>query len=88
MTNVAQNISYKMRNDLIKKVNKLPMKYFDTKKNGEVLSIITNDIDTLQMNLNQSITDLITSVCTIIGILILMFSILVFLDLPILIPYA
>lgn len=75
MTNVAQNISYKMRNDLIKKVNKLPMKYFDTKKNGEVLSIITNDIDTLQMNLNQSITDLITSVCTIIGILILMFSI-------------
>ena len=55
MTNVAQNISYKMRNDLIKKVNKLPMKYFDTKKNGEVLSIITNDIDTLQMNLNQSI---------------------------------
>lgn len=75
MTKIAQNISYKMRNDLIKKVNRLPIKYFDGKKNGEVLSIITNDIDTLQMNLNQSITDLITAICTIVGILIMMFSI-------------
>ena len=51
------------------------MKYFDTKTNGEVLSIITNDIDTLSMNLNQSITQIIMSICTIIGILIMMFSI-------------
>ena len=66
---------YKLRNDIIIKINKLPMKYFDKKTHGEVLSIITNDIDTLSMNLNQSITHIITSVCTIIGILIMMFSI-------------
>ena len=75
MTNVAQKITYKLRNDIAIKINKLPMKYFDKKTNGEVLSIITNDIDTLSMNLNQSITEIITSICTIIGILIMMFSI-------------
>ena len=75
MTNVAQKITYKLRNDIAVKINKLPMKYFDKKTNGEVLSIITNDIDTLSMNLNQSITEIITSVCTIIGILVMMFSI-------------
>lgn len=75
MTGVEQKITHKLRNDIIAKINKLPMKYFDKKTNGEVLSIITNDIDTLSMNLNQSITQIITSVCTIIGILIMMFSI-------------
>ena len=75
MTDVAQKITYKIRNDIAVKINKLPMKYFDKKTNGEVLSIITNDIDTLSMNLNQSITEIITSICTIIGILIMMFSI-------------
>ena len=75
MTNVAQKITYKLRNDIAIKINKLPMKYFDKKTHGEVLSIITNDIDTLSMNLNQSITEIITSVCTIIGILVMMFSI-------------
>lgn len=75
MTNVAQKITYKLRNDIAKKINKLPMKYFDKKTNGEVLSIITNDVDTMSQNLNQSITQIITSVCTIIGILIMMFSI-------------
>lgn len=75
MTNVAQKLTFKMRNDLIKKISKLPMKYFDKKTNGEVLSIITNDIDTLSQNLNQSITQIITSICTVIGILIMMFSI-------------
>ena len=75
MTNVAQKITYKIRNDIAVKINKLPMKYFDKKTNGEVLSVITNDIDTLSMNLNQSITHIITAVCTIIGILIMMFSI-------------
>lgn len=75
MTSVAQKITYKLRNDIAIKINKLPMKYFDKKTNGEVLSIITNDIDTLSMNLNQSITQIITSICTIIGILIMMFSI-------------
>ena len=75
MTNVAQKITYKLRNDIAIKINKLPMKYFDKKTHGEVLSVITNDIDTLSMNLNQSITEIITSVCTIIGILVMMFSI-------------
>ena len=75
MTNIAQKVTYKLRNDIIMKINKLPFKYFDKKTHGEVLSIITNDIDTLSMNLNQSITQIITSICTIIGILIMMFSI-------------
>lgn len=75
MTNVAQKITYKLRNDLAHKINKLPMRYFDKKTNGEVLSVITNDIDTLSQNLNQSITQIITSVCSLIGILIMMLSI-------------
>ncbi len=75
MTNISQKLTYQLRNELTQKINKLPMKYFDTKTNGEVLSIITNDIDTLSMNLNQSITQIITSICTIIGILVMMFSI-------------
>ena len=75
MTTVTQKITYKLRNDIAIKINKLPMKYFDKKTHGEVLSIITNDIDTLSMNLNQSITQIITSICTIIGILIMMLSI-------------
>ena len=75
MAGVAQKVTYKIRNDLTHKINKLPMKYFDKKTNGEVLSVITNDVDTLSTGLNQSITQIITSVCTIIGILVMMFSI-------------
>ncbi len=75
MTSVAQKLTYKIRNDIAIKISKLPMKYFDKKTHGEVLSIITNDIDTLSMNLNQSITQIITAICTLIGILIMMFSI-------------
>ena len=75
MSEISQNVAYKLRQDLSIKINKLPMKYFDKKTNGEVLSIITNDIDTLGMNLSQSVTQIITSVCTIIGILVMMFSI-------------
>ena len=75
MAGVAQKVTYKIRNDLTHKINKLPMKYFDKKTNGEVLSIITNDVDTLSIGLNQSITQIITSICTIIGILVMMFSI-------------
>lgn len=75
MTSVSQKITYKLRNDIAIKINKLPMKYFDKKTHGEVLSVITNDIDTLSMNLDQSITQIITSICTIIGILVMMFSI-------------
>ena len=75
MTGVSQKITYKLRKDIAEKINKLPMKYFDKKTHGEVLSIITNDVDTLSMNLNQSITQIITTICTIIGILIMMLSI-------------
>ena len=60
MTQIAQNLTYKLRKDLAHKINSLPMNYFDKKTNGEVLSIITNDIDTLGMNLNQSVTQIIT----------------------------
>ena len=75
MTQIAQNLTYKLRKDLAHKINSLPMNYFDKKTNGEVLSIITNDIDSLGMNLNQSITQIITSICTLVGILIMMLSI-------------
>lgn len=75
MTNVSQKITYKLRNDIVGKINKLPMNYFDKRTNGEVLSVITNDVDTLSQNLNQSITQIITAICTIIGILVMMFSI-------------
>jgi len=75
MTSVAQKLTYKLRNDLAIKINKLPMHYFDKRTKGEVLSVITNDIDTLSQNLNQSITQIITSICTLIGILIMMLSI-------------
>ena len=75
MTGVSQKLTYKLRNDLAIKINKLPMNYFDKKTNGEVLSIITNDIDTLSQNLNQSITQIITAICTLLGILWMMLSI-------------
>lgn len=75
MTKVSQKVTYKLRADISKKINKLPMKYFDKKNHGEVLSIITNDVDTLSMNLNQSITEIITSICTVVGILIMMLTI-------------
>ena len=75
MTNVAQKITYKIRNDIANKINKLPMKYFDTKTHGEVLSIITNDVDTLSMNLNQTITDILRTVTLVVGIIIMMLSI-------------
>ncbi len=75
MSNIAQKLTYKLRNELTEKINKLPMRYFDKKTNGEVLSVFTNDIDTLNMGLNQSITQIITSICTLIGILVMMLSI-------------
>lgn len=75
MANISQKIGYRLRNDINRKINLLPMNYFDKKQHGEVLSIVTNDVDTLTMGLNQSATQLITSVTTIIGVLYMMFSI-------------
>lgn len=75
MTGISQNISYKLRKEISQKSNRLPMSYFDKNTHGEILSRITNDVDTLAMNLNQVTTQLITSVTTLIGILIMMLSI-------------
>ena len=75
MSGISQKVAYNLRDELIKKINRLPMKYFDKKTHGEVLSRFTNDIDTLAMSLNQSLTQVITSVTTIIGVLIMMLSI-------------
>ena len=75
MSTVTQRYTYRLRNRLNQKIHKLPFKYFDKRTNGEVLSIITNDVDTLQMSFNQALTQLITSVTTVIGILVMMLSI-------------
>lgn len=75
MTGISQKISYKLRKEISQKLNRLPMSYFDKNTHGEILSRITNDVDTLSMNLNQSATQLITSVTSLIGILIMMLSI-------------
>lgn len=75
MTNISQKLTYKLRKEVVEKINKMPISYFDKKTNGEVLSIITNDIDTMSQSLNQSATQLITSVVTIVGILVMMLSI-------------
>lgn len=75
MTGVTQRLCYRLRRDISEKIHRMPMKYFESKTVGEVLSRITNDIDTLGQSLNQSVTQLITSVTTIIGIIIMMLSI-------------
>jgi len=75
MSKVSQNISYNLRKQISKKINLLPIKYFDNKSNGEVLSKITNDVDLLSQNLNQVLTQVITSITTVIGVLIMMISI-------------
>lgn len=75
MSGITQKISYRFRKDILAKINKLPLKYFDTRSFGDVLSRITNDVDTVGQNLNQSMIQIITAVTTIIGILIMMISI-------------
>ncbi|SEW20800.1 ABC transporter ATP-binding protein [[Clostridium] fimetarium] len=75
MSGIAQKISFRLRRELIEKINKMPMDYFDKSTHGEVLSRVTNDVDTLGMSLNQSVTQLITSVTMIVGVLIMMLTI-------------
>ncbi len=75
MTTVVQNTCYRMRREISEKIGRMPMKYFEERTVGEVLSRITNDIDTLGQGMNQSITTLITSVTTIIGVLYMMLTI-------------
>ncbi len=75
MTGVSQKLCFRFRREISEKINRMPMKYFESRTIGDVLSRITNDVDTLGQSLNQSITTLITSVSTIIGVLIMMLSI-------------
>ena len=75
MTGVSQKLTYRLRKEISEKINRMPMNYFDTRTHGEVLSRVTNDIDTLSQSLNQSATQIITSFTTIIGVLIMMMSI-------------
>ena len=75
MTKISQKTTYKLRKEISEKIKKLPMSYFDKKTNGETLSLVTNDVDTLSQNMDQSITQLITNLITVIGIIIMMLSI-------------
>lgn len=75
MTAISQKVCYRMRKEISEKINRMPMKYFESRTYGEVLSRITNDVDTLGMGLNQSITTIITSFATMIGVFIMMLSI-------------
>lgn len=75
MTGVTQKVCYQLRRDISQKINRMPVKYFESRTYGEVLSRITNDVDTLGQGLNQSITQIITSTATLIGVLIMMLSI-------------
>ena len=75
MTGISNDVTYSMRKEISTKINRLPMKYFESRTNGEILSRVTNDIDTLQTSLNQSVTQLITSITTLVGVFIMMISI-------------
>lgn len=72
---VAQKVSYNLRKSIEEKINRLPLKYFDKNSHGDVLSRMTNDVDTVSQSLNQSLSQIITSVTTILGILVMMISI-------------
>lgn len=75
MTGISQKMTFRMRREISEKINRMPMKYFESRTVGEVLSRITNDVDTMGQSLNQSITQLITSIATIIGVFIMMLTI-------------
>ncbi len=75
MTGITQKICYRMRKDISEKINLMPLKYFESRTYGEVLSRITNDVDTFGMGLSQSITQIITSLCTVLGTLVMMLTI-------------
>ena len=75
MTGISQKLAYRFREEICSKINRMPMKYFESRTVGEVLSRITNDVDTLGQSLNQSVTQLITSLTTMVGVMIMMLSI-------------
>ncbi|MBD5544161.1 MAG: ABC transporter ATP-binding protein [Lachnospiraceae bacterium] len=75
MSGISQKTAFRMRKEISEKIHRLPMNYYDKKTYGEILSRITNDVDTLGMSLNQTITQLISSVATLLGVFIMMLSI-------------
>ena len=75
MTGVTNKLSIRLRRDISEKIHRMPMKYFESHTYGEVLSRITNDVDTLAMGMNQSIAQVITNICTIVGVIIMMLTI-------------
>ncbi|MBI9015432.1 MAG: ABC transporter ATP-binding protein [Clostridiales bacterium] len=75
MSGVSMKVSYNMRKNISKKINKMPLRYFDDTNHGEVLSRVTNDVDTVSNTLNQSLSQIITSFTTVIGVLIMMLTI-------------
>lgn len=75
MTNISQKVAFRMRKEISVKIHRLPMNYYDKNTYGEILSRITNDVDTLAMSLNQTITQLVSSLATMIGVLIMMLTI-------------
>jgi ATP-binding cassette subfamily B multidrug efflux pump len=75
MANVSTSLAYRFRRDISLKINRLPLKYFDGTTQGEVLSRITNDVDTVNQTLSQSLTQIITSAVTVVGVLVMMLSI-------------
>nr|WP_218623478.1 ABC transporter ATP-binding protein [Thermoanaerobacter sp. CM-CNRG TB177] len=75
MSGVAMKVTYRFRKEISEKINRLPLKYFESTNQGEILSRITNDVDTITQTLNQSLTQIITSVTTVVGVLIMMFTI-------------
>lgn len=81
MSGVSQRITYRLRKEISEKMDRMPLKYFDTKTHGEILSRVTNDVETVNQSLNQSMTQIITSVTTVIGILIMMVSINIWMSL-------
>ncbi len=75
MANISMDITYRFRRDIAAKINRMPLKYFDGTNQGEVLSRITNDVDTVSQTLNQSLSQIVTSVTTVFGVLIMMLTI-------------
>lgn len=75
MSGISMKVSYRFRKDISEKINRMPLKYFESTNHGEVLSRVTNDVDTVSQTLNQSLTQIITSVTTVVGVLVMMFSI-------------
>ena len=73
--NIAANISYRLRDDISKKINKLPLKYFDSQTHGDVLSRATNDVDNISNNLTNSVSQVLNSLVNIVGVLFMMLSI-------------